>query len=116
MYNVEEIKEIIDTAIFEEIYNIGDDFSEEYEIIISLKQRLYDAFGVEEDNNKIKVKIVNATKIEGVNPWYNDKIGKIYEVSSEKTTCCGKDCYCTFQNGTMKQYLQCCDCEIVDDF
>ena len=48
MYDLDEIKEIIDTAVFEEKYSIGYKDSREWSAVQSLKVRLYEAFGIEE--------------------------------------------------------------------
>lgn len=48
MYDRNEIKEIIDTAVFEEEYSIGHEESDEWDAIERLKARLYDSFGIDE--------------------------------------------------------------------
>lgn len=48
MYDRNEIKEIIDEAVFEEKYSIGHKDSDEWDAVERLKVRLYDSFGIEE--------------------------------------------------------------------
>lgn len=49
MYNSEEIRDIIAESVAEEIFLIGKEEQEKYLAIQSLKSRLYDAFGLEDD-------------------------------------------------------------------
>ena len=46
MYDRNEIKEIIDEAVFEEKYSIGHKDSDEWDAVERLKVRLYDSFGI----------------------------------------------------------------------
>lgn len=122
MYNIEEIKEIIDNAVSEECKNYNDSSPKGYISVQSLKTRLYDAFGIEDNDNNVKlmkVRIINATLVtKTASPWYRDEIGKIYTVSNKKVDMgLGFDrmCYAIVQDGISKRvYIQCCDCEIVD--
>lgn len=49
MYDSEEIREIINEAVSEEIFLLKEEEQEKYLVIQSLKSRLYDAFGLEDD-------------------------------------------------------------------
>ena len=49
MYNLEEIRDIIKEAVFEETDLLNGNKDERYQVIQSLKSRLYDAFGLEDD-------------------------------------------------------------------
>lgn len=117
MYSIEEIKEIIDNAVLEECKNYNDSSSRGYIGVQSLKTRLYDAFGLEDDDiRSMKVKIIKVTPvIEVVSPWYRDKIGEIYTVSNKKVDM-GLEIEGMYYRilGKQTKYLRCCDCEIVN--
>jgi hypothetical protein len=49
MYSNEEIGDIIKEAVFEETNLLNGNKDERYQVIQSLKSRLYDAFGLEDD-------------------------------------------------------------------
>ncbi len=49
MYSKKEIREIIAESVAEEIYSLGETKGKEYDSLQSLKARLYEAFGLEDD-------------------------------------------------------------------
>lgn len=121
MYSIEEIKEIIDNAVSEEYKNYNDSSSRGYISVQSLKTRLYNAFGIEEDDDVklIRVKIVKISPTIGtVTPWYRDEIGKIYTVLNQKVDLgIGSErmCYPIVEDGVPRSScINCCDCEIID--
>ena len=102
LYSIEEIKEIIDDAVLEECKNYNDSSSRGYIGVQSLKTRLYDAFGIEDDYNDaklIRVKIVKTV--------LNQKVD--LGIGSERM------CYPIVEDGVPRSScINCCDCEIID--
>ena len=71
-----------------------------------------------------KVKIVKATCLHSgnkgyyfkeVSPWYDGKIGEVFEVFEDVKDCCGNDCYNVTKDGGYGSglYIKVEDCEDV---